>query len=47
MLYHMMRNYNYHNGSCSTCHEWVWKGDGVWHRGFIYCLVCWRKRSGK
>lgn len=43
----MMKNYNYHNTLCHTCRAWVYKGDGAWHKGFTYCLDCWRKRSGK
>lgn len=41
---------NYMNSSCKRCGEWVWKGDGVWHLGWVYCRACWhfiRKETGR
>lgn len=41
----MHRHYNYNNSHCRTCGSWVWKGDGVWSRGWTYCLACWQKKN--
>lgn len=34
------RRYNFNNGHCRRCDEFVAKGNGVWHEGWVYCLDC-------